>query len=274
MTNNLPFQEVQKEFIRYSQSTISKTFSDGTTSVETWTDALPYNVPLTVAALPNGEYLSLDNRRLFSAKKYSPNLTTPCIVYQSSDMPTDLMVDCGIDQLQLIWRDNSGLPQLHRLKFQANTIAGVLMIRCATQDSAFPLAGQLQSDSALDKRAFDPKLYKIEPAKDCFQECTDSHQESFQTATEVFIRIDNSHNSYHERTDLRDFIVNNPNHFEILKYERCTANLKARGENNNNIWDDWDELLLSISEAESCTRDEYEEELLKSLGIYLRTLSI
>ena len=260
---------VEKERIRSSQRTISTTFSNSMTSVETWVDALPYNLPLEVVSLPNGEYLSLDNRRLFSSKQYSPHLTTQCLVYQMNDEPTELMADYEIDKLELLWRDGSGLPQLHHLIIRANTMAGVVTIRCATQDSTFPLDGQGQPHPALGQRTYDADLYKIKPAKYRWNQCPDPHQESFQAAPEIFIRVVSNLNLYHQRSDLRDHIVNHLNDFEVLKYERCNAELKARGHKNDNIWDDWDELLLHISQVESCTRDEYEEELFKSLELYL-----
>lgn len=256
-------RDVEKERIRYSQRTISKTFSDSVTPVEAWMDALPYNLPLTVVALPNDEYLSLDNRRIFSSKQYSPHSTTQCVVYQVNDAPTELISNCGIDQIELLWRD-SDLPLLHHLILRANTMAGVVTIRCAAQDSTFPLDGRGQPHPTLGQRTFDAYLYKIKPAKYGWNECTDPHQAIFQTAPEVFIRIETRHNSYHQRNDLRDYIVDHPNDFEVLKYERCDAELIARGHKN----DDWDELLLSISQTESCTRDEYEEELFNSLELY------
>lgn len=256
LTNRIQNQNFQMELIQYSERIISEP-----TSVETGTNILPFNIPLTVVSLPSD--LSLENYRFFCPRKPSPSLTTQYIVYQMGDAPTDLMIDFGMDEFQLIWRDNSGLPQLHRLIFQAKTMAAVLMIRCATQNSTFPLEGQFLPDLALGKRVFDPDLYKISPAKYRFQEYADSHQERFQTATEIFIRINNSHNVYHKRTDLRDYIVNNPLHFETLKCERCSAELKARGQKYDNIWDDWDGLLASVSDAESCTWDHYGAELSK-----------
>jgi hypothetical protein len=60
-------QEIDHGVVRYSQTSIEITFSDRKTSVETWIKDLPYNLALQVVHL-NGEYLSLDNRRLYSAK--------------------------------------------------------------------------------------------------------------------------------------------------------------------------------------------------------------
>jgi hypothetical protein len=132
-------QSINHSIVRYSQRSIEKTFSDRQTSVETWIDSLPYNMPLDVAAV-DGEYLSLDNRRLYSTKNFSLNETVNCIVRQMHDAPTELMRDCGIDLLEMIWVD--GQQVLHRLTLRATTIEGVMMIRCATQDTSFPILGQ------------------------------------------------------------------------------------------------------------------------------------
>jgi hypothetical protein len=81
-----------------------RTFDDRTTSVETWIDSLPYTLPLEVIAV-DGEFLSLDNRRLYSTKNFSPNDTANWVVHQLNDPPTELMKDYSLDLLEMIWVD-------------------------------------------------------------------------------------------------------------------------------------------------------------------------
>jgi hypothetical protein len=59
--------QIAKDKIRFSQFCINPLFTDGVT-VSAWYNRPPYNVPISVGKLPNGEYVSLDNRRLYSAK--------------------------------------------------------------------------------------------------------------------------------------------------------------------------------------------------------------
>jgi hypothetical protein len=270
----MALQEVQKRNIRYSQRSIAvtfaqqKRFAQQPSSVETWIDSQPYNLPVEVAAVDGVQFLSLDNRRLYSAKKNSLYDTLNCIVYQLDDSPSDLMIDKGIDFLQVVWVDNQQI--LHQLTLRALTIEGVMMIRCATQDSSFPILGHLQPDPSRGPRTYDPETFKIIPNKPKFSPTTDPYIESFRAADRIFIRIKININQYHRRDDLREVILERPELFQLETYERsdCIITLRARGENKSDTWDDWDDLLVALSEEESNDRDEYEFEFFESLKVY------
>lgn len=254
--------EIQHNIIRYSQKSIEATFHDRRTPVNAWADALPYNVPLEVADV-GGEYLSLDNRRLFSAKNYSRQETVQCVVYQLAGAPTELMRDHGLDQLEIIWIDEQN--RLNRLCLRAITTQGVMTIRCATQDSSFSILGQLE-DPSVGSRIYDSHLAKIVPPDIKFAVVDDKYQESLRAATTVYVRIISGRNVYHKRDDLCNLILSGDDIFRVERYERCNLDftLKARGAREPDVWDDWDELLVSLFEAESCARDEYEYELYKA----------
>ena len=110
-------EEINHGLVRYSQRSIEATFSDRHTPVDAWADALPYNLPLEVAPV-DGEFVSLDNRRLYSAKNYSPFETVRCVVYQLADAPTDLMRDHGLDRLEIVWVDEAYLAYLSEVELR------------------------------------------------------------------------------------------------------------------------------------------------------------
>ena len=61
--------------------------------------------------------------------------------------------------------------------------------------------------------------------------------------------------------NVRDIILGRLGLFAVVRYEGCVNfTLKAWGEKDPDVWDDWDELLAGVSEAESRARDEYEGE--------------
>ena len=59
-------------------------------------------------------------------------------------------------------------------------------------------------------------------------------------------------NINHQRNDFRLLILYHPLLFDVVRYERCTEGcfLVARGEKDAVVWDDWDDLLATASEAE------------------------
>ena len=127
-------QDVDHRRVRYSQFSIKPCFSDGQTSVLTWIDALPHSVPLEVMNIDGEAYVSLDNKKLYSAKNYSPNQSVKCVVYNAQDPVTSLMEDHGLDLLTVIWCSGN---ELHRLSLRAKTIEAVFIIRCASQTQIF-----------------------------------------------------------------------------------------------------------------------------------------
>lgn len=255
----MALQNIHHGSVRYSQTSIERTFSDRRTSVETWMSNLPYTLPLEIASV-DGEYLSLDNRRLYSAKKHSLNETVSCIVHQLSDPPTELMQDHGLDCLEILWADKT-TNSLRRLSLRANTIEGVMMIRCVTQNTSFPILGRLDPAPLVGERIYDPVIWKKSPASIGFAQLNDDYLENMQAAEMILVCVKPNFNIYHRRDDLRDVLISRPELFQLIRYERSTGPvmMKTRGENKPDTWDDdWDDLLCGLSEAESLDRDLYE----------------
>lgn len=257
-------QSISDSIIRYSARSIEPTFGDRHTPVETWTDLPPYALPLEVVAVDGG-YISIDNRRLFSTKKYSLHETVTCFVHQSHDPPTDLMKDHSMDLLELVWEDGQHL--LHRLTLRAATIEGVMIIRCASQDSSFPFFGQLQPDPLRGPRTFDSASWKIKPASAQASPKCDDFIESFLAADGIFVRVMIPFNVYHRRDDLRQLIQDRPDLFRMVGYE-CSNHqitLQSRDEKKDDMWP-WDDLFAALAEAEANSRAEYEAVFFNNLN--------
>jgi len=169
-----------------------------------------------------------------------------------------------MDLLEMIWVDHEQF--LHRLTLRATTIEGVMMIRCVTQDSSFPVLGHLQPPSR-GQRLYDPTTCKIVPAKLEYYLVKDDFLNSFRAADRILVCVRMTVNVYHGRDDLRQIIADRPNLFQLVRYERSAqpVTLLARDEKKDGAWDDWDELLATLSEAESDVFDLYETEFFKSL---------
>ena len=78
----------------------------------------------------------------------------------------------------------------------------------------------------------------------------------------MYIRPVSDINIFHQRNDFRQLILDHQLLFDVVKYERCTEgwSLVARGEKDPVVWDDWDDLLATASEAEG-EREDGEAEL-------------
>jgi hypothetical protein len=260
-------QDIDHGIVRYSQRSIEATFMDRRTPVETWMNNLPYTFPLVVALLQDGQFLSLDNRRLYSAKNYSLNRTVQCFVHQLDEPPADLLMDYGFDILEVLCVDNKGL--LNRLTVRANTIEGVMMIRCVTQDSTFPTHGRLERPQP-GSRHYDAETWKIAPPNLQFAATNDDYMESLQASDRILVCVKRSINVYHERNDLRQIMVDRPELFQMLRNERSTVQftLISSGKKKSDSWDNWDELLAVLAEAESNVQDEYELAFFESMKVF------
>jgi hypothetical protein len=271
-------QTISPADIRYSQASVDTHFKDRATGaltpVEAWANALPYTASLQVVQLGNGEYLSFDNRRLYSAKNYAPAGTPlQCHVLDCNSPPSDTMKDLALDQLEIAWVDVEGV--VNRLTLTALLIEGVFLIRCVTQDSAFPADGRKDPEpSVVGRRAYDEFAeftWKIRPAGAKFtQEAgVNAHTDSLAAATQVYVRIRSDVNVYHRRDDLQAIILGRDDLFEVTKYEKGNVQVKLEAggdESGSDVSDDWDEVLGCLAERETATTDEYESEFFQKLG--------
>lgn len=259
-------ENIEHQRVRYSQSSIKPNFSDGRTSVETWIDALPYSVPLEVMNIDGETYVSLDDRRLYSARTHGLNPTVKCKVYNAHEPVTPIMQDHGLDLLTVIWsRENI----LHRLSLRANSIEGVIIIRCASQNSVFPFVGSDIPPRISPQRIYDDITKKIVPASVQFVESQENYLDCLENVEEIYVRPVADVNIYHQRNDLGRLILDRPDLFNSVRYERCMDfTLRTRGEKDPDMWDDWDDLLAIASEAECERDDSYLSDFFNSVKVY------
>lgn len=261
---NENFEAIQKSKIRYSQSTLSRYFNDELTPVEAWTNRSPYTIPVEVMQMhmdnADSEYISLDNRRLYSVRQYSSHDTINCFVHNPDSAVTDAMVDHGIDILKLIWQDGE---IIHRLLLRTTTIQGVFIIRCAGQNSVFSLDGRHTDPVVLSGRERIDGQIKLSPYDKprFFIQCTENITDSLEAAEIVYMQRAHNVNLFHPRTDLKRLIIDT-NIFELELYERGTnIQLIARGEKNE---DDWDDLNAAVFNAENEIYNLYDEDFVRS----------
>jgi hypothetical protein len=257
--------------ILYSQSTINNCYSDKRTAVEIWINFFPYAAPIQVLSFDNqNSYVSFDNRRLYSAKNYSGNPSIDCIVYNFDSPVTAEIQDHENDVFTLIWTSGN---ILYRLKLTARTMEGVWIIRCASQDSSFPLNGTINNPT-LGPRSYNISVIKIDPApaKLIFHELdVANYNTSLHSTTDLFIQPVSTVNLFHKRNDMKQLIFNRPELFAVDKYEQCEVfKLKARGEKALNVWDNWDDLFALASERESNIEDLYFKEFYENLEVFCR----
>lgn len=256
-------REVDKKRIRFSQCSISRHFGDGITPVETWVVSKPYTIPIEVMKINEEEYISLDNRRLYSTKKYCNNDNMNCIVYNCDDALTKRMVNYGKDILTILWQTDD---VTHKLTLRAMTVEGVFIIRCAGQNSKFSLSGSLDSPFLGARQASKDQIM-LEPFNTIFTATDEDHKESLKQASTVYIQPVHRTNLFHIRPDLAKLIIET-NLFEAIRYERGTnIKLVAHGQRETDSWDDWDDLNAAAFEAENEIDSLYDEDFLRDLKL-------
>jgi len=263
---DLRMENIEHQRVRYSQSSIKPYFSDGRTSVETWMDALPYSVPLEVMNIDGEAYVSSDSIRLYSARIYGLNPTVKCKVYNAHEPVTSIMQDHGLDLLTVIWSNEN---ILHRLSLRANTIEAVIIIRCAVQNTNFPFLGSDIPPRVSHQRIYDDITKKIVPASVQFIESQENYLDYLENVEEIYVRPVPNVNIYHQRNDLVRLILDRPDLFNLMRYDRCMGfTLRARGEKDPDVWDNWDDLLATASEAECEREDSYLLDFFNSVKVY------
>ena len=107
------------------------------------------------------------------------------------------------------------------------------------------------------------------PASVEFVESQANYLHCLENFEEIYVRPVSDFSVYHQRNDLGWLILERQNLYTLMKYERCTGfTLKARGEKDPDVWDDWDNLLATASEAECEREDTYFLDFFNSVKFY------
>lgn len=260
--------QIPKDKIKFSQFCINPVFTNSGVTVSAWFNRPPYNVPIEIVKLENGDYLSFDNRRLYSSKKHNTNSYISCIL--CNKIP-EYRIESDSNIFTVYWESQSENHKiLHKLTLKALTMEALCIIRCASQSTSFPLTGTFDEPLLGDRKELSKycEQVKLNPYKK-FETSTDDFHTSFQNASKIYIRMDNHVNLAHPRNDLRDYILNHQELFELDDYGKSsTIQLKARGDKSDDQWDDWDKLYMAVCENQDEMEEYYCNELMKNLKLY------
>lgn len=258
---------IPKNKIRYSQFSISPLFNDKKSDVKTFKPVEPYIKPIEVMAIPNtDEYLSMDNRRLYSIRNHAPNVDNmSCAIPEAI---STIWRDVCLDKLIIFWRDAKVVNRMHKLTLCAKTVEAVFIIRCVSQHSDFPLYGQLHPPPDIGRvlelsKSLSQTMFKLHPFKvQGSPLSSDQFKGNLNKDTRIYVQP-TSHNLLHQRDDICDLFLERNDLFNIETYEvHDGIQLKARGESQEDpdLWDDWDSLFAAVCEAREAMDDYYDDE--------------
>jgi hypothetical protein len=213
-------QDIELQYVRYSQASIYPYITNGDSmcSVEIWKDELPYNTPLEVIRIYDEAYVCIDNKLLYALKKHFIGQQTKiikCIVYELTDKPTTTMRECGMDTINLYWINQD---ILHHLCMRTNTMDGVMIARCALQNSDFSKNGEDVTPIVSSKRLFEKNLMKLFHGK---FNTSSFEQFLLDPDVKIYVKPIPGFNIYHERSDLREIILTRPDIFYCVEYQQC-----------------------------------------------------
>ena len=164
-----------------------------------------------------------------------------CVVYRADEPVPEHMQDHGLNLLKMIRSSENNI--LHRLSFRAKTIEAVIIIRCAKQNSAFPFLGCDIAPLVSSKRIYDDSAVKISPPLAQFVESQDNYLECLKNNSgDIYVRPVSDINMYHKRNDLGRIILDRPDLFALINYERCMMDFTFEGQSKKDldVCDEWD----------------------------------
>lgn len=263
---------IPKNRILFSQHSISGTFHDGT-SVNSWCDCVPFACPINVLALDDGNYLSLDNRRLFSATTYGrPNLSLSCNVYRETDEIPDEMENIGLSMLYLMWQDGANVT--HKVALRMSTVGAVFYIRCVRQSSDFPANGSA-TRPVIGRPVGRIDQVKIENVRGIiFGSCPSNFLDCLLAAETVYVQPDVSVNIYHPRADVAAFVATNFASITVVEHNVCSnVVLKARGPSGGGgSWDEWDDMNAAVLENDLRRLSIFEDKFYDTLKLFIQVI--
>ena len=134
--------------LAYAQSSITDIFYnvDNPTKGskhEDCSDNQPYNIPIDVVAMLNGEYCSYGSSRLYAARNYAPpkyQLTVKTHDFHDT-VSEERLDDTGAGNVVFYWPDSVEENSIHMLELDLNSWGLITSLRCACQHSKFSLYG-------------------------------------------------------------------------------------------------------------------------------------
>lgn len=142
-----------KDILRFSQANISPYFSQSygkpLISVDDeWKNEAPFNLPIDIVEVVDDEtFISIDNRRLYSARKYGPStfdITVASRRHKFDEQLPELRLSIAYLKRTFAWNGvHNKKVGVYVLELQPKSWGMTALFRTATQDPSFPIDGQL-----------------------------------------------------------------------------------------------------------------------------------
>lgn len=134
--------------IAYSQSSVDDRIFAGDgegAPVKAWKDEEPYTIPIDVVVIDSRGLCTLDNRRLYAAKNFSPpGYQMVFKRHNFSDIVSEEKLETGAGDVIFWWAEPDGLVfHLHVLEITLIHWGLLASYRCACQSPTFDLSGTL-----------------------------------------------------------------------------------------------------------------------------------
>ena len=225
--------------LAYSQSSMSDVFYnvDNPTKgskYEDWSDNQPYNIPIDVVMMLNGEYCSYDSSRLYAARNYAPpeyKLTIK--THDFHDQVTEERLDdTGAGTVVFYWPDSVDQNSIHILELDLNSWGLIISLRCACQHSGFSLNGSHFEPSVSNCLIRVVPYYKIAKFSNTThgelmlpnEGALDSLKAAFLSDT-LIVFSPGRYSRIRRRDDFIKLVIDNLAHATVFSYKRKSGSI-------------------------------------------------
>jgi hypothetical protein len=254
-----PSKTIKPSEAAYSQASIGLTIFNGDglpgSPVDGWMEQSPYTVPIDVVIDANGEYLSYDNRRLYSARNYARvDWKITVNEHEFTEQISEQRIATHAADVIFRWQSNdefvSGSGDVHEVEAKLMYWGLITSYRCASQNPEFNINGTHTTPTVMEYSVAYRPQYKLckAPAgtKDIVRMTEEeglSNLISVLDDDELLVCSTCKNGRIFARKDFNEIIRQNSQGIVVESY-RILKNrflqLKAQGDNRDDDWSDQD----------------------------------
>ena len=259
-----------KDILRFSQATISPYFSQAygkpLISVDDeWKNEAPFTLPIDIVEVADETFISIDNRRLYSARKYGPStfdITIGSRKHNFDDLLPQERLNINALKQTFAWNgvhdDQIGV---YELVLQPKTWGMTALFRTSTQDPSFPTCGRVTPLPTIGGAECFPYYIFGITGSPIGIEYTLAKEMLIEAWKEGDALISFNGDMFVKRESLKDYVDIMFNHCYVMSFNFRPGQpliLRAEGEHKEQYINEDRELYSNLSQSLSDFEDKWE----------------
>lgn len=260
-----------KDVLRFSQATISSHFSKvyGKPQIsvdDEWKNEAPFTLPIDIVEIADESFISIDNRRLYSARKYGPStfdITVGSRKHDFNELLPQERLNINALKRTFAWNGvHNDQIGIYELVLQPKTWGMTALFRTSTQDPSFPICGRVMPLPIVGETECFPYYVIGITGSPIGVEYTLAKEMLIEAWKEGDALISFNGDMFVKRESIKDYVDIMFNHCNVMSFNFRPGQplvLRAKGEHKEQHIDEDRELYGNLCQSLSDFEDKWEQ---------------